>query len=107
MHARVVREVALRAGIGLEGIEIQLEDGTDWAQSPFYGCCDDYGEVIILFPRAFESEEQLVRTLGHERTHAYQARILGPPRDTLDRAAREVAAIASEECWWQFYRDSR
>jgi hypothetical protein len=107
MHARVVREVAERAGIGLEGIEVQLEDGPDWAHSPFYGCCDAYGEVIILFPRAFKSEEQLVRTLGHERTHAYQGQFLGPARDNVDMAVREVAAIASEETWWEFYRDRR
>jgi hypothetical protein len=105
MHARVVREVALAAGIGLERIDVQLEDGNEWADTPLYGYCDPYGEVIILFPRAFESEEQLVRTLAHERTHAFQAQILGPPRDTVDAAAREIAAAASEEVWWQFYRD--
>jgi len=68
-----------------------------------YGYCDPYGEVIILFPRAFDTEEQLVKTLGHERIHAYQAQRFGPPR--IDAAAREVAAIASEETWWQFYRE--
>jgi len=58
MHARVVRDAAVAAGIGLEGIEVQLEDGGEWAYSPLYGYCDPYGEVIILFPRAFDSEEQ-------------------------------------------------
>jgi hypothetical protein len=64
-----------------------------------------YGEVIILFPDAFESEEQLVRTLAHERIHVAQARIYGPPRDSVDAAARERAALESEESWWRFYRD--
>ena len=107
MHARVVAEIAASAGIGLEGIEVQLEDGPEWADSPLYGYCDPYGEVIILFPKAFESEEELVRTLAHERTHAFQARLLGPPRDTVDAAAREIAAVASEEGWWRLYRDRR
>jgi hypothetical protein len=104
-NARVVREAALRAEIGLAGIEIQIEDGDEWLRRPFYGYCDPYGEVIILFPRAFESEEQLVRTLGHERIHAYQAQVFGPPQGSVDSAARELAAYASEEMWWQSYHD--
>jgi hypothetical protein len=107
MHARVVREVAEAAGIGLEGIEVQLEDGEEWAERPLYGYTDPYGEVIILFPRAFDSEEALVKTLGHERIHAYQAATFGPTQDTLDAAAREAAAYASEEMWWKSYRERR
>jgi hypothetical protein len=102
-HARVVLEIAARAGIGLRGIQIQLEDGDEWLERPFYGYGDPYGEVIILFPKAFESEEQLVRTPGHERVHAHQAQLLGPVRDTVDAAAREAAAYESEAMWWQFY----
>ena len=105
MHARVVSELAAAAEIGLDGIEIQLEDGEEWRGRDVYGYCDPYGEVIILFPAAFETEEQLVRTLAHERMHAFQARMLGPPRDSVDGAAREIAALECEEVWWQFYRD--
>jgi hypothetical protein len=100
-----VEEVAARAGIGLDGIDVQIEDGDEWERRPIYGYCDPEGRVIIVFPRAFESEEELVRTLGHERIHAYQARLLGPVRDSVDGGARERAAQASEETWWQFYRD--
>jgi hypothetical protein len=67
MHARVVREVAAAAEIGLAGIEVQLEEDQQWRARGVYGYCDPYGEVIILFPDAFENEEQLVRTLAHER----------------------------------------
>jgi len=107
MHARVVYELAARAGIGLEGIEIQIEDGAEWAARPLFGYADPYGDVIILFPRAFEDEQTLVKTLGHERIHAYQARTFGPPKDSCDARAREEAAYASEEVWWQSYRARR
>jgi hypothetical protein len=102
-NARVVRETALRAGIGLSEIEIQIEDGDEWLERPLYRYCDPYGEVIILFARAFESEEQLVKTLGHERIHAYQSRVFGPVADSVAATARENAAYASEEMWWRSY----
>jgi hypothetical protein len=90
-------------GSGLWGIEIQLEEGDEWARRPFCGYADPYGTIIILFPRAFESEETLVKTLGHERMHAYQARTFGPPRGSAEAARREEAAYASEEMWWKSY----
>jgi len=57
----------------------------------------------VLYPDAFSNEGQLVRTLGHERVHAYQAMTLGAPRNSIESIAYEQAAIASEEDWWQFY----
>lgn len=37
-------------------------------------------EIEILYPDAFSSKENLVKTLGHERIHIYQQKFLGSPK---------------------------
>src|SRR3712207_716761 len=80
MHAVIVETIARRAGIGIDDIEIQIEE--EFGGSGLFGATHPDGSIIIPFPDAFTDEESLVRTLGHE-----------------------IAAQTSEEDWWQFYRE--
>src|SRR4051812_5940323 len=103
-HGTVIEDVAERAGIGLDDIEVQIDDDDDLLGSGLCGYTNPPGTIIILYPDAFSSVEELVKTLGHERMHVYQARVFGPPSDSADGARRERAAVDSEEMWWQSYR---
>jgi hypothetical protein len=40
MNGRVVCDYAAAAGIGLDGIEIQLEEDEQWRSRGVYGYCD-------------------------------------------------------------------
>lgn len=40
------------------------------------------GNRIALYPDAFTNREALVKTLGHERIHIYQAKTFGTAKDT-------------------------
>jgi hypothetical protein len=50
-------------------------------------------------------EEELVKTLGHERTHVWQVKTYGYLQD--DKLARQMekAAKATEAQWWDHYQD--
>jgi hypothetical protein len=104
MHRRTVERAALQAGIGLAGLEVQIEADPELVGRNLFGYTNPAGTIIILYPDAFTDEEELVKTLGHERIHVYQARTFGPPGDSVDALNRERAAVATEETWWRSYR---
>ena len=66
-----------------------------------YGFTD--GKTIILYPDAFVDIETLVKTLGHERMHVYQAGVFGKPMSTDILSEFEKAAFNSEKSWWDYY----
>jgi hypothetical protein len=107
MDARAVMAAAAEAGIGLDGIDVELVEDDELAGSGLYGYTYPDGRTISLYPDAFEDEEQLVKTLGHDRIHAYQFAVLGAPRDSWRAIEYEHAACATEEDWWRFYREQR
>jgi hypothetical protein len=53
---------------------------------------------LHLYPNAFRSEEELVKTLGHERTHVRQVKTHGYPTEA-ERQVYEDAAKATEAQW--------
>jgi hypothetical protein len=52
-----------------------------------------------LYPDAFTSKENLVKTLTHERTHAYQFQTFGPAVNSQIGGQFERAARGIEETW--------
>jgi hypothetical protein len=60
--------------------------------------------VLHLYPNAFRSEEELVRTLGHERTHVWQVKTYAYPNDDEVAEFYEDAAKATEAQWWDYYQ---
>ncbi|NDI35098.1 hypothetical protein EPK97_10035 [Chengkuizengella sediminis] len=103
MQLREVDKIASKAGVGLDGIKIRIVRDPELVGKGLYGWADPKGKVIELYPDAFTDSENLVKTLGHERTHIYQTKTFGAPNsDTL--IDFEKGAYASEELWWKYYQ---
>jgi len=105
----VAREVAGRAGVGLEGVTILvIEDPGYQAYMRRMGAVavtpsDLESPRIDLMPEAFTSLEGLARTLGHERNHVAQLMLYGPPgTESLERW--EEASVLVEDQYVGYLR---
>ncbi|MEV6306457.1 hypothetical protein AB0M02_44105 [Actinoplanes sp. NPDC051861] len=103
MSRENVLAIAGKFGIDMDGVRFTL-DKVRRGSGPgkeFYGVTMPDGE-IKLARDAFMDEEQLARTLAHERFHLDELRNgMQFPLDEADRAVYEVRAYAHEEQWWQ------
>jgi hypothetical protein len=97
----VVRQVATRAGVGLDGVEVRIRKSAP--RPGMFGRTDRNG-VLHLYPNAFKNEEELVKTLGHERTHVWQVRTYGYPDEDAMARRMEDGAKATEAQWWDYYQ---
>ena len=97
----VVRQVAARAGVGLDGVEVRIRKSAP--RPGMFGRTDRNG-VLHLYPNAFKNEEELVKTLGHERTHVWQVRTYGYPDDDALARRMEDGAKVTEAQWWDYYQ---
>jgi hypothetical protein len=97
-----VLQHAEQAGVGLNGINVKI---ISEAPSSFYGWAAPSGTEIHLYPSAFTDSETLVRTLAHERTHAYQFQTFGSAvnESTASAALFEEGAYGAEESFWQYF----
>ena len=101
MQLRNVKNVANKAGIGLEGIKVKIDRNPELLGRNVYGYTD--GKTITLYPDAFTNTETLVRTLGHERIHVYQVGVFGKPTSTDILGEFERGASMSEQSWWDYF----
>ncbi|MDO5547946.1 MAG: hypothetical protein Q4F79_05600 [Eubacteriales bacterium] len=101
MQKREVRKIADRYGIDLKGMTVKIQRSEKMLALPTTGMTD-YKNIgrIDLLPNAFQSEEQLVRTLIHERCHVLQLKKYGAryAQDNLD--LMEKQAYAFEDFWY-------
>ena len=97
MSAENIRVVADKWGIDLHGVKIVMNKGRDGLA----GITGPDG-TVYLTRAAFRSEEELARTLEHERFHVQQVRD-GMPYPTVGENTDpwEGPAIAHEERWWE------
>ncbi|MDX3075893.1 RHS repeat-associated core domain-containing protein [Streptomyces sp. MI02-7b] len=102
MQKRVVKQVAKKAGVGLDGVPVKINRDMDLIGRDLYGHTTPDGR-ITLYPDAFSSMENLVKTLGHERMHVMQTRVYGPASSLEQEGAWERAAYGSEGQFWNFY----
>ncbi|MEN6314097.1 MAG: RHS repeat-associated core domain-containing protein [Clostridiaceae bacterium] len=107
MQLKHVRQVAEEAGIGLDGTKVKIVRDPDLINKGLCGYASPKGNRIDLYPDAFTNREALVKTLGHERTHIYQAKTFGPVKDTDLLMDFERAAYGSEDSWWNYYLEKR
>ncbi|MBB2941907.1 hypothetical protein FB565_001611 [Actinoplanes lutulentus] len=93
----VAHEIAAKYGIDISDLKISL--GTVQERVAFGRTFADGS--IHLYPRAFHSEEDLARTLAHEKFHADElASGIPYPRDRAEFRASEDRAYAHEDEWW-------
>ncbi|WP_434740256.1 WXG100 family type VII secretion target [Micromonospora sp. SH-82] len=97
MNLGSVNVVATKYGIDMSAIRIAINNKLS-------GVCGmtKPDQSVILCRDAFRSEEDLARTLEHERFHAAELRSGQPyPRTAREAEAFEDRAYAHEEQWWQ------
>ncbi|GAA1638310.1 hypothetical protein [Actinoplanes couchii] len=93
-----VRAIADKYGIDIDGLRITLADRR------FRGYCGmtKPDGSITLFVPGFRSEEDLARTLAHEKFHHDELAAGKPyPRDPDEFEAFEDRAYAHEDQWWE------
>nr|WP_221376459.1 hypothetical protein [Actinoplanes polyasparticus] len=106
MSRENVLAVAEKYGVDMDGVRFSL-DMLRRGSGPgreFFGVTMPDGE-IKLARDAFMNEEQLARTLAHERFHLDELRSGNKfPWEEAARAAYESRAYAYEERWWQAHK---
>jgi hypothetical protein len=107
MQMRYVDQAAADAGIGLQGVKVRIVRDPELIGRNTFGYTHPDGS-IDLYPDAFTDTEQLVKTLGHERTHTMQIDIFGHPNTHGDNVMSELmqnenAAHGVEDSFWQYY----
>lgn len=114
MQMRYVKQAAYEGGIGLDGIKVRIIRDPELKGTDLYGYTHPNGS-IDLYPDAFTNTEQLIKTLGHERTHTMQIQLFKHPNFYSDDALRmnkelrlnERAAYGSEENFWKYYQANK
>lgn len=106
MQKRTVHQVAQDAGVRLDGVRVRINRDVNLIGRGLTGHTSPDG-TITLYPDAFSSAEDLVRTLGHERTHVMQVRLYGEPSSLEQEAAWERAAYGSEDQFWVYFNRRR
>ena len=73
MQKREVHRILNKYDISAKGLTLKIQRSEKMLALPFYGSTD-YNNIgrIDLFPNAFVDEEQLVRTVVHEKCHVLQ-----------------------------------
>ena len=105
LQKREVLRIAKQYGVDMRGITVKIQRSEKLLALPLTGSTD-YKSIgrIDLFPRAFENEEQLMRTLIHEKCHVKQLQKHGAAyaQKNLDQMERQ--AYRFESFWYQKLR---
>ncbi|MGV2795188.1 DUF4280 domain-containing protein, partial [Clostridium perfringens] len=104
MQLREVKRLAEQAGVGLDGVKIKIIRDPEMLDVPFGGWANPNGREIQLYPNAFINEEQLIKTLAHERTHIFQVRIYGHAADNSMLRLFEDGAYGIEDTFWEYFK---
>ncbi|MCO8124104.1 hypothetical protein NHH03_20335 [Stieleria sp. TO1_6] len=104
MNLKTVRRIAGEAEIGFKGIKVNIVRDPGLKGRGIFGYAHPNGKQIDLYPDAFGSPETLVRTLGHERTHAMQFQLHGKPGDSVLGGLFEEAAYGIEDAFILHWR---
>lgn len=96
MNMQTVCETACKYDIDISDVTIKINKG----RAGYAGSTGPDG-TITLTRSAFTNEEQLARTLFHERFHVDQIRGgMGYPTSRAAAGPWEDAAVAAESSWW-------
>jgi hypothetical protein len=96
MNMDTVRSISRRYGVDLRGVRVRIRADT----FGYFGVTDSR-QRISLTRDAFANEQEMARTLYHERFHVGQLRGGTPyPRTDAEVASMEREAHAAEQRWW-------
>lgn len=103
MQLKHVRVVMRDMGIDFGKARIKIIRNIELAGSKYYGWTNPNMKEIQLYPDAFTSREELVKTLGHERIHYEQLKLFGPAKNHEELLYLEKGPRFSEDYWWSEY----
>lgn len=105
MQKKSVIEIASKYGVDIFDITIKIQRNNEFITLPLMGSTD-YKNIgrIDLFPNAFMNEEQLVRTLIHEKCHVRQLKKYGVKFVQDNLAVMEKEAYAFEDFWFTYLK---
>ena len=104
MTKKHIRSVMKEMGISYGKAIVRLVNDKELIGRGLFGYTNPNGKEVQLYPDAFMSREELVKTLGHEKVHLDQLKRYGPTNDTELAALYEKEASESEEQWWKDYK---
>lgn len=93
-----IRELAKKYNIDIKGLTLNIDNNPELLRFPLAGeAVPEKIGVITFFPNSFKSEEELVRTLVHEKVHVEQFRKHGSIFVQNNRKQFEIEAEKIEE----------
>jgi len=101
LQKHAVEQVCRKYGVDISGLLIKIQRGEDCLRSNIAGATD-YDRIgrIDLLPVAFKDEEQLIRTVLHEKVHVKQLRKYGKAYVQENLMQMERIAERCEELFW-------
>lgn len=97
MTKKHIREIADKFGIDMKGLSITIDANKELLRLPIAGRADTKKiGGITFFPNAFRSQEELLRTLFHERQHVLQFKEYGIEYVQNNRNKFETLAYDAE-----------
>lgn len=101
MQKKAVLQICTKYGIDTTGLTFKIQRSEKMLALPFYGSTD-YNNIgrIDLFPNAFIDEEQLLRTVIHEKCHVLQLKKYGKTYTQANLNEMEKKAYRFEELYY-------
>lgn len=94
MQKQAVSKLCAKYGVSTEGLTIKIQRDENLLGLPFCGSAD-YDNIgrIDLFPKAFTNEEQLIKTVLHEKCHVLQLQRHGKEyvQDNLEKMEKAAS----------------
>ena len=98
MQKKEVKRICEKYGLNVKGLTFKIQRSEHLLNSSYYGSAD-YDNIgrIDLFPNAFQNEEELIKTVIHERCHVEQLKRYGKKYCLDHLADMEAEARQIEE----------
>lgn len=108
MQKRTILNIANQYKIDVTGITFKIQRSEKFLALPFLGSTD-YQNIgrIDLFPNAFEDEEQLVKTILHEKCHVNQLKKYGRKYVQENLLYMEKLAYRYEKLYYYILKKGR
>lgn len=105
MQKREIKRISRKYGLKIDDLNLKIQRNEEMLNVQYFGSTD-YDNIgrIDLFPRAFASEEELVRTIIHERCHVLQLRKHGKEYTQNNLNLMEQQAYKFEDFWYNIVR---